>query len=240
MSTKINCLIVDDEQLAREMLTAYVQEIPTINLVAACRSTMAAKKVLAEKEVDLLFLDIQMPQQTGVDFLEELNTPPLVVFTTAYEEYALKGYELNVVDYLLKPIALDRFKQAVDKAHHQLNIQQKAATLDEQEEQEEAFLLVHAEHKHHKIFLKDIIYIESLKEYVRYHTTVGKYLEYNTMKHLQNILPDDQFARIHRSYIVAINQVRSYEKGKLILKQPLTLPIGKTYKKTIIERLFSE
>lgn len=235
----IKCLIVDDEQLAREMLQAYIHKIPELELVALCKSAHEAQEILATKSIDLMFLDIQMPQQSGIDFLKHLGeNKPSVIFTTAYPNYAIQGFELEVIDYLLKPISFDRFEQAAQKIIKSLALSSKANLFEQQQEQQEQFLMVHSEHKHHKIFLKDIIYIESLKEYVRYHTTQGKIIELNSMKRLEVDLPDHQFIRIHRSYIVALHQIQSYQNGNLILKLPLELPIGKTYKKTILEKLF--
>ena len=235
----IKCLIVDDEQLAREMLQAYLLKIPELELVALCKSAYEAQEVLKTQAIDLMFLDIQMPQQSGIDFLKHLGLDkPSVIFTTAYPNYAVQGFELEVLDYLLKPISFDRFEQAIQKSIKTLDITYKATLFEQQKELEEQFLMVHSEHKHHKIFLKDIIYIESLKEYVRYHTTQGKIIELNSMKRLEADLPKHQFIRIHRSYIVALLQIQSYQHGKIILKLPLELPIGKTYKKAILEQLF--
>jgi DNA-binding LytR/AlgR family response regulator len=235
----IKCLIVDDEQLAREMLQAYVHKIPELELVALSKSAYEAQEILKTQAIDLIFLDIQMPQQSGIDFLKNLgDNKPSVIFTTAYPNYAVQGFELEVLDYLLKPISFDRFKQAIQKIAKTLEVTYKANLFELQQEQQEKFLMVHSEHKHHKIFLKDIIYIESLKEYVRYHTTQGKIIELNSMKRLEADLPDQQFIRIHRSYIVALPQIQSYQNGNIILKLPLELPIGKTYKKAILEKLF--
>lgn len=235
----IKCLIVDDEQLAREMLQAYIHKIPGLELVALCKSAYEAQAVLSKEKVDLMFLDIQMPQQSGLDFLKHLGAnKPDVIFTTAYPNYAVQGFELEVVDYLLKPISFARFEQAVQKIVKTIDITYKANLFEQQQELQEQFLMVHSEHKHRKIFLKDIIYIESLKEYVRYHTTQGKIIELNSMKRLEADLPNQQFIRIHRSYIVALPQIQSYQNGNIILKLPLELPIGKTYKKTILEKLF--
>ncbi|WMX17270.1 MULTISPECIES: LytTR family DNA-binding domain-containing protein [unclassified Aureispira] len=235
----IKCLIVDDEQLAREMLQAYISKVPELELVALCKSAHEAQEVLERQHIDLIFLDIQMPQQSGIDFLRHLGeNKPSVIFTTAYPNYAVQGFELAAVDYLLKPIAFDRFAQAIQKIVTTLDLSHKANLFEQQQERQEQFIMVHSEHKHHKIFLKDIIYIESLKEYVRYHTTQGKIIELNSMKRLEADLPDHQFIRIHRSYIVALPQIQSYQNGNIILKLPLELPIGKTYKKTILEKLF--
>ncbi len=175
---------------------------------------------------------------TSEYFLKQLENPPTVIFTTAYANYALESYELDVIDYLLKPISFERFEKAVSKAIGQLAIQSKANAFDQQDHFEEDFLMIHSEHKHIKILLKDIIYIESLKEYVRYHTTQGKIMELNALKKVADQLPKEHFMRIHRSYIVALNQVKGYQSGKLVLQEPLELPVGKTYKKEVVDKLF--
>lgn len=235
----IKCLVVDDEQLAREMLEAYISKIPELELVQLCKSSFEAQTILQTNPIDLMFLDIQMPQQSGIDFLNQLgNNRPNVIFTTAYPNYAIQGFELEIIDYLLKPISFDRFKQSVQKALKSFQIAYKAEEFDRQQEQKKQFIMVHSEHKHHKILLQDIIYIESLKEYVRYHTSKGKIIELNSMKRLESELPSNQFIRIHRSYIVSLHQIQSYQNGHLVLKIPLELPIGKTYKKVILEKLF--
>lgn len=238
---KLTCLIVDDEELARQMLAIYAAKIEQLEVIALCSSTKEAKSYLAKQAIDLLLLDIQMPQQTGIELLEELqDLPSMVIFTTAYSNFALKGYELNVVDYLLKPISFVRFETAIQKAIEWRDTVQKATQFEAQSQDEEAYIVIHSEHKHHKIHLKDIIYIESLKEYVRYHTTTGRIIEHNTMKKLEATLPSDDFIRIHRSYIVAKKSIKSYEQNTLLLKEGYTLSVGKTYKKIVVKELFGD
>lgn len=232
----MNCLTIDDEQLARQLLKSYVDKLPRLHVVAECASTAAALPYLQQQQIDLLLLDIQLPQQSGIDFLRQLGThKPRVIFTTAYPNYALEGFELDVVDYLLKPISFNRFEQAINKALQQQDTAKKAGQFDQQQEQ---FVWVHSEHQHHKILLQDIIYIESLKEYVRYHTTKGRIIELNSLKRLEEELPKEQFMRVHRSYIVALDRVLHYKHNQLHLQDDKALPVGKTYKKYIGERLF--
>jgi DNA-binding LytR/AlgR family response regulator len=232
----MNCLLIDDEQLARQLLRSYIEKIPALNLLAECTSTQEILPYLEMQDVDLLLLDIQLPQQSGIDFLRELGAKkPRVIFTTAYPNYALEGFELDVVDYLLKPISFERFEQAIQKALQQQETADKAGQFDQQQEE---FIWVHSEHKHHKIHLQDILYIESLKEYVRYHTTQGRIIELNSLKRLEEELPQAQFMRVHRSYIVALSKVHHYQNSKLHLENDHILPVGRTYKKHISERLF--
>lgn len=232
----MNCLVVDDEQLARQLLKSYIDKLPRLICVAACASTSEALTYLQNNQIDLILLDIQMPQQSGIEFLRQLDHPqPRVIFTTAYPNYALEGFELNAVDYLLKPFPFERFEQAINKALEQQETAEKAGQFDQQQEQ---FIWVHSEHQHHKILLQDILYIESLKEYVRYHTTKGRIIELNSLKRLEEDLPFNQFMRVHRSYIVALSRVLHYQNNQLHLEGEKVLPVGKTYKKQVAERLF--
>lgn len=232
----MNCLIVDDERLARELLKSYITRLSSLELLGECTSCHEASPYLEDGEVELMLLDIQMPQQSGVDFLRQLGkNKPQVIFTTAYPNYALEGFELDVVDYLLKPISFQRFEQAVNKALQQQETTQKAGQFDQQQEQ---FIWVHSEHQHHKILLCDILYIESLKEYVRYHTTKGRIIELNALKRLDSELPVTQFMRVHRSYIIALARVVHYQNHQLHLEDGTVLPVGKTYRKQVVGRLF--
>lgn len=232
----MNCLIVDDERLARELLKSYITKLPSLKLLAECASSHEAMPHLENGKVELVLLDIQMPQQSGIDFLRQLGAnKPRVIFTTAYPNYALEGFELDVVDYLLKPISFQRFEQAINKALQQQETAQKAGQFDQQQEQ---FIWVHSEHQHHKILLCDIIYIESLKEYVRYHTTKGRIIQLNSLKRLNEELPSELFMRVHRSYIIARTRVLHYQNHQLHLEGDKVLPVGKTYRKQVIGRLF--
>ncbi|MFK7797036.1 MAG: LytR/AlgR family response regulator transcription factor [Aureispira sp.] len=232
----MNCLIVDDERLARELLKSYINKLPRLKLIAECASSHEAMPHLEHGKVELVLLDIQMPQQSGIDFLRQLGAnKPRVIFTTAYPNYALEGFELDVVDYLLKPISFQRFEQAINKALQQQETAQKAGQFDQQQEQ---FIWVHSEHQHHKILLCDIIYIESLKEYVRYHTTKGRVIQLNSLKRLNEELPSGLFMRVHRSYIIALSRIVHYQNHQLHLEGDKVLPVGKTYRKQVIGRLF--
>lgn len=235
---KINCLIVDDEQLARDMLEAYSRKISFLNIIEKCKNAAEASVFLKEKNIDLILLDINMPRMTGVDFLKNLNNPPMVIFTTAYSEYALEGYELEAVDYLLKPIGFDRFEKAVNKAKKLLLTAQKAETFEANQIFENQFLMVKDGYSHHKVFLKDILYIAAMKEYVRYHTTHGKIMELKSISVIEKMLPPEHFIRIHRSYIVAKAIAKGHEGNSLLLQNELRLPLGKTYKQVVLGKLF--
>ena len=201
----INVLIVDDEPLALDVLETYIEQMPELNLVARCSNALEARDALSKHHVDLMFLDIQMPQLTGIDFVKTLIHPPLIVFTTAYSNYAIEGFELSALDYLVKPISLERFMKAVNKANEQLdlirrdNVQTSADGLD--------FFFVKADKKLVKINFDDIVYIEGLKDYVIIRLSHSRVITLQTMKSLEEKLPSPQFRRIHRSFIVGMDKV---------------------------------
>lgn len=229
-------MIVDDEPLALDVLETYLEKMPDIELVARCTGALEANEVLRQKKVDLVFLDIQMPQITGIEFVRSLGDPPMIIFTTAYSDYALEGFELNAVDYLLKPISLDRFMKAVNKAReqHDLRSQEGAGFPSENDEH----FFVKADKKLVKVRFNDILYIEGLKDYVIIRLEEGRVITLQTMKSLEDKLPKGKFRRIHRSYIVSMpkvhavvaNMVEVIEKG-----QTKHLPIGKNYRDELLE-----
>lgn len=240
---KINCLIVDDEELARNLVENYINRLPHLNVVGKCANPFEAMEVLQENQVDLMFLDIQMPDLTGVEFLRTLPQKPLVVFTTAYKEYALEGFELDIVDYLLKPFRFERFLQAVNKAgkllksNNNKDHNKPPATIKQAEEKQKDYILVKSEFKVFRIFYKDILYIESMKEYVAYYTPEGRTLSLGSLKKLQLELPPNQFMRIHKSYIANIGYISALEGNMLHIKEK-KLPIGTSYKEEVLKRVF--
>lgn len=237
----IKVIIVDDEPLAQDVLETYIDKIPDLELVAKCSNAFEANDALKENEIDLMFLDIQMPQLTGIDFLKTLNTPPLVIFTTAYPNYAIEGFELNALDYLLKPISVDRFMKAVNKAIEQIELQRKDSSSGGNNNQVEEigpdYFFVKADKKLVKVKFNDIIYIEGLKDYVIIRMDDSRVITLQTMKSLEEKLPSDIFRRIHRSYIVNVdrinavvgNMIEVLEKGKA-----KHLPIGKNYREDLL------
>ena len=234
----INCLIVDDEQLARDMLEVYANQIPCLKVVGKCKSAQQAERFLSKHKVDLLLLDINMPRTSGIEFLRQLKAPPKVIFTTAYSDYTLEGYALEVVDYLLKPIGFKRFQKAVHRAEVLLSTAQKAKAYDANQSFEKQFILIKEGHNHHHIFLKDIQYIMAMREYVQYITTQGKFMELKSITKLEKALPTAHFIRIHRSYLVAKSEVQGHQQNTLRLKNDVMLPIGKTYKQKVVRSLF--
>ena len=226
---KVNCLVVDDEELARTLLENYISRLPHLNLVEKCVNPLDALKALEENDIDLIFLDIQMPEMSGIDFLKSLHKKPKVIFTTAYSDYAIEGYQLDVVDYLLKPFSFERFLQAVNKAVDLISSTSNPLEKD--------YLLVKSEHKVHKIKYEDIRYIQSMREYVAYFLPKGKILALNSLKRLETELPSDQFIRIHKSYIIPIQKVTTLE-GNMVHIGNEKLPIGNLYKEEVLKRIF--
>jgi DNA-binding LytR/AlgR family response regulator len=232
---KLNCVIVEDEPLARRLITDYVNKVPTLNLIEACSNPLDAIEVLRKNTVDLLFLDVQMPEITGITLLKSLQKRPMVILTTAYSEYALEGYELDVVDYLLKPITFERFLRAVDKATQRIDSklpppQQEKISV----EQSPAFVFVKDGTKLVKIKLDDILYVEGLKDYVTIHTRLQKVVSLQRLKALETQLPSEKFIRIHNSFIVALHAIDVIHKGEVQIGDKF-LPIGDTYRKSFKE-----
>ncbi|CAD5282517.1 MULTISPECIES: LytTR family DNA-binding domain-containing protein [unclassified Imperialibacter] len=235
MSTvpKIRCIIVDDEELARALIKEYVSKIPSLELVGTYKNPLEALGVLRAEQIDLMFLDIQMPELTGIQFLKSLEKKPVVIFTTAYPEYALEGYELDVVDYLVKPVSIERFLHGVNKATKILhNKTDNSGTTNQPD-----FIVVHADHKIYRLLLADILYIEGLREYVSYFTSDGKrIIALESLKKLEEILPPNMFMRVHKSYIVPINRVRVIE-GNMVMVEKKGIPIGASYKEATLKAL---
>ena len=235
----INVIIVDDEPLALDVLETYIEKIPDLNIVSKCSNALEANAALKEHQVDLMFLDIQMPQLTGVDFLRTLVKPPKVIFTTAYANYAVEGFELNAVDYLLKPISFDRFIKAVNKAQEQINLEgnesSTSAIVSGNDEQD--FIFVKADKKLIKVNYEDIVYIEGLKDYVIIRQMNSRIITLQTMKSLEAKLPDTIFKRIHRSYIVNIKKIKAIQGNMVEViekNQPKHIPIGKNYRDELL------
>jgi DNA-binding LytR/AlgR family response regulator len=238
--SKINCLVIDDEELARSLLENYIGRLPHLTLLGKCRDPFEALDLLSSQPVDLLFLDIQMPGMTGMEFMRTLKNRPLVIFTTAYSEFAIESYNVDATDYLLKPFSFERFVQAVNKATDLLALRKAAAgtapPYPAAAPASKDFILVKSEHKVHRLRFEDIAYIEGMREYVAYHTPNGRILSLNSLKSLEAELPADQFLRIHKSYIVAIGKIAAIEGNQVVIGKE-KLPIGASYKDMVMGRL---
>lgn len=225
---EIKALIIDDEPLAQNVIKQYAQKLPELTIVGTCNDAICAHKVLQEKEIDLLFLDINMPKLSGISFLRNLKNPPLVIFTTAYSEYALEGYELNAIDYLKKPFSFERFCKAYYRAEelHQLKHPQNKET---QPETEVDFLFIKSNKKTVKIKFSEILYIEGLGDYIKIHLEDKKLVTNLSMKKIFSLLPAGKFYRIHKSFIISLDKIEAVE-GNLVTINKTKLPVGNSYR----------
>lgn len=221
----MRCLIIDDEPAARDILRTYITDTEELQIVGECTNALDARSTLKENDLDLLFLDINMPRLSGIDFLKTLDHPPKVVLTTAYSEYALDGYELDVVDYLLKPFSFERFLKAVEKAGRN-----SSETNTDAE-----YITIKADGKLYRFHFGDILFAESQGDYLTVHTTVEKITFYQTMKEFCDRLPESRFVRIHRSYLVSLLHI-NFVEGNLVKIADHKLPIGNSYKEDFIQK----
>jgi two-component system LytT family response regulator len=228
---KLKCLIVDDEPLARDGLADYVRQIPFAEVGGSCRNAMEALNLLQEGPIDLMFLDINMPVMSGVDFIKSLSRPPAFIFTTAYREFALDAFELNAVDYLVKPISFQRFLTAIEKVRERLETPDHS----NQPTQNTGFF-IKQDGQFLRILFDDILYIEGMKDYLFIYTRGKRYMALISMKTAEELLPADRFLRVHRSYIVALLHVDAIESHTVHLGTH-EIPIGKTQRDVIFERI---
>jgi DNA-binding LytR/AlgR family response regulator len=225
-------MIVEDETLAQQVIQNHLEKISSFELVAICSNALEAKEVLNKQEVDLIFLDIQLPGMTGLHFLRSLPNPPLVVLTTAYAEYALESYEFNVIDYLLKPISFERFSKMVNK------IVEGRLFTKITKEKDSGFndhIFIKSNSKFFKVNFSEIIFIEGMKDYLKIHTTEYKLVTHQTMNEIEKILPSKQFIRVHKSYIISVAFIKSiYGNSIEMEKEKITIPIGINYKEKVM------
>ncbi|MBR5103041.1 MAG: response regulator transcription factor [Muribaculaceae bacterium] len=235
----MRCLVVDDEPLALKKLVTYVEKVPFFQLVASCGSAVEAKKVLDSEPVDVMFIDIQMPDLTGLDFVRSLEVPPLVVFTTAYSDYAVEGYKVNAVDYLLKPFGFEEFEQAASRVKSRFD-QLSAASVSNVDEDDSIF--IKTEYKIVRICIADITHIEAMSEYLRiYRDGIARPLVVlMSMKKIEERLQNKGFMRIHRSYIVNLKRIKEVNKNHVLLENDVDLPIGDLYKETFMSFINSK
>lgn len=234
---KTRCVIVDDEPLARELICGYVGKLENFEVIGECSDAMKALNVMREKQIDLIFMDIQMPQITGIEFLKTLKHPPKVIITTAYREYALEGFELDVVDYLLKPITFERFLKSVNK-YYQMNQDEIQIQSGNSVEKiiDEPFIYVKENKKVIKVYLSEIKYIEGLSEYIQIFTDKRKIITKTSMLLMEEKLPAESFLRIHKSYIISIGKIEAFTANTIEI-QGKELPIGRSFKNAVISAL---
>ncbi|MGD2035548.1 MAG: response regulator transcription factor [Bacteroidales bacterium] len=232
---KTKCLIVDDEPLAIEVIASHISKIDSMEIAGTCQNAFEAFNVLKKKRVDLMFLDIHMPEIKGTQLVKGLPHPPKIIFTTAYREYALEGFELNVLDYLLKPISFERFIVAIDKYNQTTSNTPDVAYIP-QSTSNSGFVHVRDKNKIHRIACPEILFIECNGDYLRIHTATRKITARCTIASIQNLLPDTEFIRIHRSYIVALKHIDSFSANSIVVSGK-EFPIGSTYKNSVFKAL---
>lgn len=227
---KITCLLVDDEPPALDVLRSYIASVSSLELAGSCNDAIAALSLLREQHIDLLFLDIQMPHLLGTDLIRTLKNPPKVIFTTAYRKFAIEGFELDAVDYLLKPISFERFLKAVNKVMEtSVKLISSNDNPDQQNNSNDAFINLRADRKNLKVPLNEILYIESLKDYIKVVTKTKNIVTKQAISSLEEVLPKNNFARIHRSFIVAINKIESFTSDTIEINKQ-ELPISRMYR----------
>jgi DNA-binding LytR/AlgR family response regulator len=233
----IRCLAIDDEPLALRQIADYIRKTPFLELTGKFESALKALEFLEKNKVDLMFVDINMPDLSGMDFVKSLDNPPKIVFITAYSEYAIEGFRVNAIDYLLKPISYSDFLKSANKAR---NYFEKSGSQEEKEVNDSEYLFVKSDYKMVRISMSDIIYIEGMREYVRIHFSNSKSLmPLISLRALEEQLPADKFMRVHRSYIVNLRKIISFDHSRISFDSKLLVPVGDQYKDTFLKFLNS-
>ncbi|GAA4272752.1 response regulator [Aquimarina gracilis] len=236
---KITCLVVDDEPLARDILVNYISRVDNLELIGNCANALEAFNVIAKKNVDLLFLDIEMPEITGTDFLKQLNNPPKVIFTTAYSNYAVDAFDLEASDYLLKPIEFPRFLKSIQKIFKELtpiNVPQQIPNESTVNPDNNAFIYLKVEKKMQKVFLREIQYIESIRNYIKIKTVDREIVALKSISNIEETLPNTKFLRVHRSFIVSLDFIDSFSPSEIDIKG-VKIPVGRNYKEIVKDTL---
>ncbi len=233
----LKIVVVDDEPLALEVLDGYLKRIDNVDSVSLFANTREALRFLENQHVDVLFLDIEMPEMTGIEFLKELKDPPLTIFTTAYRDYAFEGYEMGVIDFLLKPISFNRFKQAIEKITEFLTLKTHNTNIeDNSAAQETDFIFVKSGVQRIKLHFNDVTHIQGLKDYAIIYTYTGKILLKGSIKAMLDIFPPDRFIRVHKSFIVSIQKISRIERSRIVLNGH-QIPIGRNFKDNLEKAL---
>ena len=227
---KLNCLIIDDEPIARKGLQEYVDEVDFLTCIASCENALKATSSLNENKVDLMFLDIHMPRVTGIEFLKTIKNPPLTILTTAYPDYALEGYALGVIDYLVKPITFNRFLKASQRAFEFFQLKNQAS------QQQADYFFVKCHRKFEKVFFRDVSHVEGLQNYAVIHVKGRKLITYITLTSLENQLPKDQFLKVHKSYLISLPHVTAIEGDEIILED-VRVPISRTLREQVMNQI---
>ncbi len=231
----LECLVVDDEPPAREIIKRYIHALPSLHFAGECANAIQAITFLQRQPIDILFLDIRMPQLNGLDLIKTIKNPPNVIITTAYQEYALEGYELDVVDFLMKPILFERFLKAVNKILYDRNTLAEIPKMDT-EKVSEPFIYFRADRKMVKVMLDQILYIESMKDYIKIYSLGETIVTKQSIRSLEELLPETKFVRSHRSFIVSLSKVKSFSSESIEIGNK-KIPIGKLYKNNVLKLL---
>ena len=232
MSSPARCMIIEDEPLAQNVLKKYIDDVPSLDLIAVCGNALEASEIVQSKNIQLLFLDINLPKLSGINFLKTLPEPPMVIFTTAYPEFAVDGFELDAIDYLVKPFSFERFLKAINKALNKINRQPGNTTEDRITDD---FIFLKADKKVYKINLDDILYAEATGDYVKVITREGQHVANITLKKLQEELPSNSFIRVHKSFLISASKIKFFE-GNYIKVGQTDIPIGAAYREDILAR----
>ena len=232
MSELIKCLIVDDEPLAIDVIKGYVEQVPQLSLIDTCSDAMSAFQIINDRPIDLIFLDIEMPGINGISFIKSLSNPPAVILTTAFREYAIESYEIEVVDYLLKPISFDRFFKAINK---HLKSSTVVTGIPSPPEKSGGSIYVYSNKKNLKVYFDDILYVESIKDYITIHTSEAQITSKNTITNFEELLPST-FLRVHRSFIINSSKITAFTHQDIEIGDK-EIPIGTSYKRAVLEQL---
>ncbi|QZE14632.1 LytTR family DNA-binding domain-containing protein [Halosquirtibacter laminarini] len=239
-----SCIIVDDEQLSRLLLEGYLEKVPSLELKGTFKDAQEALIFVQKEQVDIVFLDIQMPTLTGIEFIKSLNYRPQIIFITAYPQYAIEGYELNIIDYLLKPVSFERFLKAVLKAQEQISLLRSSnvevsdvVSADSNTSSDDKFLMIKSEHRLYRLLFDDILFIEGSREYLIVHTTDANISTLMSFKKILEVLPSRLFIRVHKSFVVNKDKVKSLYGNQLEIGTT-KIPIGKIYRSDVIDNLF--
>ncbi len=226
---RLNCLVVDDEPLSREVITDYVSASPELLLIGASKDALEAGKILTNEKIDLLFLDINMPRLSGIDFVKTLKDPPLFVFVTAYSEYAIEGFDVEAVDYLLKPVSFERFRIAVNRVLERFALKQRTVV-------SQRHIMVRADKKNYKIDFDELLFLEAQGDYVKFVTTEKLLMVHGTLKEMLEQLPRNEFERVHKSYVISLSKV-DYLEGNQVKVGEHKIPVSLSYREQLLKKL---
>jgi DNA-binding LytR/AlgR family response regulator len=230
---KLNCLIIDDEPFARKGLEEHIGEVDFLHRVASCENALKAAAYLNQQKIDLIYLDIQMPKVSGIEFLKTFKHPPLTIITTAYSDYALEGYTLDVIDYLVKPITFQRFLKASQKALEFFQLRSRA---ENNSAPVADYFFVRCDRKFEKVFFRDVFYVEGMQNYVVIHAADRKLITYMTLASVESQLPKDQFLKVHKSFLISVPHVKAIDGDEIVLEQ-VRVPIGRSLREQVIQQI---